>query len=146
MTERPVTIRHRRHFRQFMDDLHAAAKQAPKLGAVGFDAVKHLVLCQVERRPPKARSRCLSLFAKGQGRDDLGGQLHGSDAGGSGMPHDLKLLLSHHLKMLKLPTFLREYEKVAHQCATEGLDHVQFLTRLVELELIDRERRIARAL
>ena len=48
----------------------------------------------------------------------------------------------HHLKALKLPTFLREYEKVARQCAAEGLDHVQFLARLVELELIDRERRM----
>ena len=34
-------------------DVHAAVKQALKLGAVGFDAVKHLVLCHVERRPPK---------------------------------------------------------------------------------------------
>ena len=35
------------------DDLHAAIRQALRLGAVGFDAVKHLVLCQVEKRPPK---------------------------------------------------------------------------------------------
>ncbi len=28
-------------------------KRALKLGAIGFDAVKHLVLCQVEKRPPK---------------------------------------------------------------------------------------------
>ncbi|WRH64354.1 MAG: IS21-like element helper ATPase IstB [Fuscovulum sp.] len=53
-----------------------------------------------------------------------------------------KILLAHHLKTLKLPTFLREHEKVARQCAAEGLDHVQFLSRLVELELIDRERRM----
>ena len=53
-----------------------------------------------------------------------------------------KVLFAHHLKTLKLPTFLREYEKVARQCAAEGLDHVQFLSRLVELELIDRERRM----
>ena len=53
-----------------------------------------------------------------------------------------QLLLDHHLKTLKLPTFLREYSKVARQCAAEGLDHVQFLVRLVELELIDRERRM----
>src|SRR6201988_3522793 len=52
-----------------------------------------------------------------------------------------KLLLAHHLKTLKLPTVLREFDKVAQQCAAEGLDHVQFLARLVELELIDRERR-----
>src|SRR3954465_15734052 len=53
-----------------------------------------------------------------------------------------KLLLAHHLKTLKLPTLLREFDKVAQQCAAEGLDHVQFLARLVELELIDRERRM----
>ena len=53
-----------------------------------------------------------------------------------------KILLAHHLKTLKLPTFLREHEKVARQCAAERLDHVQFLSRLVELELIDRERRM----
>lgn len=36
-----------------MADLHIAAKNALRMGAIGFDAVKHLVLCQVERRPPK---------------------------------------------------------------------------------------------
>ena len=53
-----------------------------------------------------------------------------------------RILLEHRLKTLKLPTFLREYEKVSRQSAHEGLDHVQFLSRLVELELIDRERRL----
>ena len=53
-----------------------------------------------------------------------------------------RILLEHHLKRLKLPTFLREYEKLARQCAAEGLDHVRFLARLEELELIDRERRL----
>ena len=53
-----------------------------------------------------------------------------------------QILLEHRLKTLKLPTFLREYDKVARQCAHEGLDHVAFLARLVELELIDRERRL----
>jgi hypothetical protein len=32
-----------------------------------------------------------------------------------------QILLSHHLKALKLPTFLREYDKVARQCAAEGV-------------------------
>jgi hypothetical protein len=36
-----------------MEDLHAAVKTALRMGAVGFDAIKHLVLCQVEKRPPK---------------------------------------------------------------------------------------------
>jgi hypothetical protein len=33
--------------------LHVAVKNALRMGAVGFDAIKHLVLCQVEKRPPK---------------------------------------------------------------------------------------------
>jgi hypothetical protein len=53
-----------------------------------------------------------------------------------------QLLLAHHLKALKLPTFLREYDKLARQCAAEGLDHLRFLLRLAELELIERERRM----
>ena len=53
-----------------------------------------------------------------------------------------QLLLVHHLKTLKLPTFLREYDKLARQCAAEGADHVRYLVRLAELELIDRKRRM----
>ena len=53
-----------------------------------------------------------------------------------------QLLLVHHLKTLKLPTFLREYDKLARQCAAEGAGHVRYLVRLAELELIDRERRM----
>ena len=53
-----------------------------------------------------------------------------------------EILLAHHLKALKLPTFLREHQKLAQQCAAEGVDHVRYLARLVELELIDRERRM----
>jgi transposase len=34
-------------------DLHAAVKQALHLGAISFDAVKHLVLCRAERRPSR---------------------------------------------------------------------------------------------
>jgi DNA replication protein DnaC len=53
-----------------------------------------------------------------------------------------QVLLAHHLKALKLPTFLREYDKLAQQCAAEGADHPRYLLRLSELELIDRERRM----
>jgi DNA replication protein DnaC len=53
-----------------------------------------------------------------------------------------QVLLAHHLKALKLPTFLREYDKLARQCAAEGVDHTRYLQRLAELELIDRERRL----
>ena len=44
-----------------------------------------------------------------------------------------QLLLAHHLKSLKLPTFLREYDKLAQQCAAEGVYHPRYLLRLAEL-------------
>src|SRR3982750_4423946 len=53
-----------------------------------------------------------------------------------------QLLLAHHLKALKLPTFLREYDQLAQRCAAEGVDHPRYLLRLAELELIERERRM----
>src|SRR4051794_10222629 len=52
-----------------------------------------------------------------------------------------QVLLAHHLKQLKLPTVLREYDKVARECARDGTDHPRYLLRLIELELIERERR-----
>jgi DNA replication protein DnaC len=52
-----------------------------------------------------------------------------------------EILLSHYLKTLKLPTFQREYQKLARQCATEGVDHIGYLTRLSEREMIERDRR-----
>ena len=53
-----------------------------------------------------------------------------------------QVLLAHHLKALRLPTFLREHEKLARQCAAEGADHLRYLLRLAELELIEREGRM----
>lgn len=53
-----------------------------------------------------------------------------------------QVLLQHHLKKLRLPTFQSEYPKLARQCAAENKDHVQYLLRLCELELIERERRM----
>jgi len=50
------------------------------------------------------------------------------------LPH---VLLAHHLKALKLPTFLREYDKVARQGAAEGIDHPRYLLRLTGA-LLDR--------
>ncbi len=31
----------------------AAIREALRLGAIGFDAIKHLLLCRIERRPPR---------------------------------------------------------------------------------------------
>ena len=48
------------------------------------------------------------------------------------------VLLEHYLKELRLPTFLREYDKLARQCAAEGVDYPDYLLHLSELELIER--------
>ena len=53
-----------------------------------------------------------------------------------------QVLLGHYLKQLKLPTILRDYDKVARECAQGGIDHPGYLLRLLELELLDRERRV----
>jgi len=53
-----------------------------------------------------------------------------------------QVLLEHHLRQLKLPTFLAEYDKLARICATENVDHASYLLRLAELELIERQRRM----
>jgi transposase len=34
-------------------DVEAAVREALRLGAIGVDAVKHLLLCRIERRPPR---------------------------------------------------------------------------------------------
>jgi len=51
------------------------------------------------------------------------------------------LLLRHHLKVLKLPTMLRDYAAVAAACGQERIDYAGFLLRLAERELLERERK-----
>lgn len=53
-----------------------------------------------------------------------------------------QILLQHHLKQLRLPTFQGEYTKQAQLCAAQNKDHIHYLARLCEMELIDRERRM----
>lgn len=52
------------------------------------------------------------------------------------------VLVKHHLKSLKLPTMSNECEKVASRAAVENLDHLAYLQRLCELELIERDPRL----
>jgi DNA replication protein DnaC len=51
------------------------------------------------------------------------------------------VLLAHYLKQLKLPTMVREYASLAATCSQEKADYPTYLLRLVERELLDRERR-----
>ena len=87
------------------------------------------MLCRIERRPPRLD---LTVYP----------YLPQSTVATTMAKSYLSLcLLAHHLKALRLPTFLREYDKLARQCAAEGVDHPGYLPRLTKLEMIDRERR-----
>jgi hypothetical protein len=46
-----------------------------------------------------------------------------------------RVLLEHYLKQLRLPTIVRDFPKLAEQCAKEGATFEQFLLRLVEQEI-----------
>jgi DNA replication protein DnaC len=52
-----------------------------------------------------------------------------------------QLLREHHLKALRVPTFLRDYDKVARPCAAESVDPPRSLLRWAELELLERQQR-----
>ena len=119
-------------------EVAAAVKDALRLGAISYDAGKHLVLCRLEGRGPGA----LSIPAPGPGEHHVRRGLHDLAVGESGMNDRSTLLLKHHLKELKLSSFLREYGKMAALCAAENADHPQYLLRLAELEFIDRHQRM----
>ena len=125
-----------------LEEVEGAVGDALRLGAIGFDAVKHLVLCRIERRPPRLNLDVYRVSAARPGRDDVRQVVHEPAVGARRMTDTPQVLLAHHLKTLKLPTFLREYDKIARQCASEGVDHVRYLLRLADIELIDRERRM----
>src|ERR687893_2860448 len=86
------------------EEVAAGVGEALRLGAIGFDAVKHLVLCRIERRPPRldlevypylprarvaatsARSYLALLAAGGRGHERGGGGALGHPAGAAGAP------------------------------------------------------------
>lgn len=51
------------------------------------------------------------------------------------------ILLEHHLKSLKLPTFLKYYQNVADQCREKGADYGDYLSQLSEMEVSNRHNR-----
>ena len=131
-----------------------AVTEAIRLGAIGFDAVKQIALARVERRRarrdlaayphlPKTSVKTTSLPTTRCSCREGGMTVKASvDAMQTGTESGTPVLLGHHLKQLKLPTLLRAYDKVAREWARDGVDLPRYLLRLVELELIDRERRV----
>ena len=124
------------------EEVYEAVRDALRLGAISFYAIKHLVLCRIEGRDRETQPGAVPLPAQGHRDEDVGQRLHGAHVGDRAVSERSTVLLEHHLKELKLPTFLREYGKVSGQCAAEGVDHQGYLLRLSELELIDRHHRM----
>jgi len=54
-----------------------------------------------------------------------------------------QVLLEYYLKRLRLPTMLREYAPMAEVCSQDRSDFTTYLLRLVEREMLDREKRAA---
>ena len=109
-------------------------RDALHLNAISYDAVKHLALCRIEKRRPKLDlaayphlpvARVTTTSASSYMRPVVGraGMIAAGEAP--------ELLLQHHRKKLRLPSVLREYEKLARQCAAENADHVRYLARLI---------------
>ena len=129
------------------EEVHAAVRDALRLGAISFDAVKHLVLCRLEGRLPRLDLELYPYLPKAMvsttsTRDYMEPSFYEASCKEGSMTDKPTLLLEHHLKELRLPSFLREYGKMAAQCAAENVDHPQYLLRLAELELIDRHQRM----
>lgn len=115
-----------------------AVRQALQLGALSLDAIKHLLLCHDERRPARLDLEHICQSRSGHhSRFRLPVAAERSD----GLMDTPRVLSDHDLKVLRLSTFVREYGKVAQQCADESVDYPRYLFRLTELEPLDRERR-----
>ena len=57
-------------------ELAVAVRDAIKLGAVSYDAVKHLVLCRLEGRPPRLDLELYPYLPRGQSRHHVRQGLH----------------------------------------------------------------------
>ena len=64
-----------------LEEARAAVGDAMRLGAISFDAVKHLLLCRIEQRPPPAGARKLSPSADGSSLNHRSVRLSGAAAG-----------------------------------------------------------------
>ena len=54
-----------------LEEVEGAVGDALRLGAIGFDAVKHLVLCRIERRPPRLNLDVYPYLPRARVRDDV---------------------------------------------------------------------------
>ena len=53
-----------------------------------------------------------------------------------------KLILDYQLKQLRVPSILRDYKQFSEQCSSEDTDYEEYLFRLTEREVLDRDTRL----
>ena len=113
-----------------LEEVARAVDDALRLGAISFDAVKHLLLCRIEQRPPRLDLENYPHLPAAQVATTAAADYLALLTEAAVDMDTPQVLLEHHLKTLRLPTFLREYDKVAQQCAAEGVDYPRYLLRL----------------
>ena len=118
-----------------MAEVGAAIRQAIAMRAIAFDAVKHLVLCAIEQRPPKLDLENYPHLPPADVALTRAADYQVLLGQGAPVMDTPQVLLEHYLKQLRLPTMVREYPKLAEQCAKEGATFEVFLLRLVEQEM-----------
>ena len=121
------------------EDVTAAVSGALSLGAIGFDAVKHLVLCRIERRPPRLDCRPTRLArasVKTTKAADYAiltpGEWHDGLSPGSARPPPETA------EAADVPAGVRQ---AGPPCAADGVDHPRYLLGW-PTRTADRERRL----
>src|SRR3546814_9218529 len=114
-----------------LGEVEAAVRTALKLGAVGFDAAKHLLLCRIERRPPRLDPDVYPCLPRAR-VETTSASLHAPDRWLAAMSETPQLLLAHNFKKLQLTTLLRVHEKFARHRTAQNMDHGSRASRAPE--------------
>ena len=86
------------------EEVYEGVRDALRLGAISFDAVKHLVLCRVEGRPQRLDLQLYSYLPRVSVTRTAAATTWRS-CRERAVSERSTVLLEHHLKELKLPTF-----------------------------------------
>ena len=92
-------------------EVHTAVRDPIQLGALSFDAVKAPVAVPAGGTAATPRPGAVPLPAQGQSQHHVSQGLHDTPVGEGSMSQRSTLLLEHHLKELRLPSFLRSTER-----------------------------------
>ena len=122
-----------------IEDVTAAVRDAIARGAIGFDAVKHLVLCRIERRPPRLDMTIYPYLPKSQCRDLRPGFTWTCSRGAAADRHppNSRFITRRRSSSRRSCVSTTSW----HANAPPRAQTIRSL-RLAELELIERERRM----